>query len=216
MAGRRGMRLYAERISYRYPEAAAEVLSDVSFAMENTEMNILVGPSGCGKTTLGRILAGYQRPSAGNVFLDERPLPRKGYCPVQMVWQHPEMAVNPRVKMQKVLDEGNADEHTIRGLGIEKDWCGRYPQELSGGELQRFCIARAIGKGTRFLIADEISVMLDPITQSQIWTFLLKELKEREIGLILISHDPCLITYLKGRYSMKMIAMPELSGHTVG
>ncbi len=206
------MRLCAEHISYRYPEAVTEVLSDVSFGMENTEMNILVGPSGCGKTTLARILAGYQKPSAGKVLLDERPLPQKGYCPVQMVWQHPEMAVNPRVKMQNVLDEGNVDEYTVRGLGIEKDWCGRYPQELSGGELQRFCIARAIGKGTRFLIADEISVMLDLITQSQIWTFLLEELRKREIGLILISHDRYLVTCLKQQYSMKIIAMPELSG----
>ena len=77
----------------------------------------------------------------------------------------------------------------MRGLGIEEDWLGRYPGELSGGELQRFCIARALGAGTRFLIADEISTMLDLITQSQIWHFLLKEASAREIGLVVISHD---------------------------
>lgn len=210
--GRRKMRLSAEHISYRYPEAAAEVFSDVCFKMEHTEGKILVGPSGCGKTTFGRILAGYQKPSAGQVFLDEKPLPKRGYCPVQMVWQHPELAVNPRVKMRKVLDEGDRiDGRILRGLGIEEDWCDRYPQELSGGELQRFCIARAIGAGTRFLIADEISAMLDLITQSQIWTFLLKELREREIGLLVISHDSRLVSYLKQQYSMKVISMRELA-----
>lgn len=69
----------------------------------------------------------------------------------------------------------------------------RYPQELSGGELQRFCIARALGKGTRFLIADEISTMLDLITQSQIWNFLLKEVEERQIGLVVVSHSEPLL-----------------------
>ena len=98
--------------------------------------------------------------------------------------------VNPRVRMQAVLQEGDSiSERVIEGLGIERDWCNRYPGELSGGELQRFCIARALGERTRFLIADEISTMLDPITQSQIWNFLLAEVKERKIGLLVVSHD---------------------------
>ena len=107
-----------------------------------------------------------------------------------MIWQHPEQAVNPRVKMRRVLAEGNQiEERIVRELGIEEDWLGRYPGELSGGELQRFCIARALGEGARFLIADEISTMLDLITQSQIWNFLLKEAETRGIGLVVISHD---------------------------
>ena len=65
----------------------------------------------------------------------------------------------------------------------------RFPGELSGGELQRFCIARALGKRTRFLLADEISTMLDLITQSQIWNFLLEEVGRRRIGLVVVSHS---------------------------
>ena len=65
----------------------------------------------------------------------------------------------------------------------------RFPAELSGGELQRFSIARALGRRTRFLLADEISTMLDLITQSQLWHFILEEVKRREIGLIAVSHD---------------------------
>lgn len=200
------MQLSAEHITYRYPGSQKALLSDVSFAMENTERVGILAPSGEGKTTLCQILAGYRRPESGGVFLDGKPLPKKGYCPVQMIWQNPENAVNPRMKMREVLREGNnVGERIIRGLGIEEDWCGRYPAELSGGELQRFCIARALGEGTRFLIADEISTMLDLITQSQIWNFLLEELREREIGLVMISHSGPLLDYVCTRKT-------ELSG----
>ncbi len=100
----------------------------------------------------------------------------------------------------KILsDGGQVENRIIEGLGIEEDWLNRYPQELSGGELQRFCIARALGKETRFLIADEISTMLDLITQSQIWNFLLDEVKRREIGLIVVSHSEALLKQVAER-----------------
>ena len=96
------------------------------------------------------------------------------YCPVQMIWQHPEQAVNPRLRMKNVIEEGDrTDSELIEKLGIEPDWMNRFPTELSGGELQRFCIARALGQRTRFLLADEITTMLDLINQSQIWHFLI-------------------------------------------
>ena len=185
------MKLEASGISFRYQKGNREILNNVSLEIDSEERVGLIAPSGFGKTTFCKILAGYQRPDQGSVFLDGRPLETfQGYCPVQMIWQHPEQAVNPRVRMQAVLQEGDSiSERVIEGLGIERDWCNRYPGELSGGELQRFCIARALGERTRFLIADEISTMLDPITQSQIWNFLLAEVKERKIGLLVVSHD---------------------------
>ena len=184
------MILEARDISFSYERKGAELFSNIKFKVENNERVWVPGPSGYGKTTLCKILAGYLEPCKGQILLDGKPLPKKGYCPVQMIWQHPEQAVNPRVRMQTVLQEGDSiSERVIEGLGIERDWCNRYPGELSGGELQRFCIARALGERTRFLIADEISTMLDPITQSQIWNFLLAEVKERKIGLLVVSHD---------------------------
>lgn len=154
------MRLKAEHISYKYPGGSREVLSDVSLELGSTDRLGIAAPSGFGKTTLCQILAGYRTPTTGRVCVDDMPLPGSGYCPVQMIWQHPEQAVNPRVRMQAVLQEGDSiSERLIEGLGIERDWCNRYPGELSGGELQRFCIARALGERTRFLIADEISTM---------------------------------------------------------
>ena len=185
------MKLEARDISFRYGEGERQVLAHVDLTVESGERVGIMAPSGFGKTTLLKILAGYERPESGEVLLDGTPLERfRGYVPVQMIWQHPEQAVNPRVRMQAVLQEGDSiSERLIEGLGIERDWCNRYPGELSGGELQRFCIARALGERTRFLIADEISTMLDPITQSQIWNFLLAEVKERKIGLLVVSHD---------------------------
>ena len=85
------------------------------------------------------------------------------------------------------------EQRVIDGLGIEPAWMSRYPSELSGGELQRFCIARALGRGTRYLLADEISAMLDLITQSQLWRFLMTETEKRGIGLVVVSHSQSLL-----------------------
>ena len=77
----------------------------------------------------------------------------------------------------------------IAKLGIQRQWFSRFAQTLSGGELQRFCIARALAGNPSFLLADEISTMLDLLTQSQIWHFLLEEVEKRNIGLLVVSHD---------------------------
>lgn len=194
------MILGGKNLSYAYDRKEKMIFSNVSLSVESGERVAVLGPSGFGKTTLCKVLAGYLKPLSGEVLLDGKPLPKKGYCPVQMIWQHPEKAVNPRLRLKDTLADGqDIDERIITGLGIEKDWMNRYPQELSGGEMQRFCIARALGKDTRFLIADEISTMLDLITQSQIWNFLLKEVEERNIGMIVVSHSEGLLNRVATR-----------------
>ncbi|MBW7458705.1 ATP-binding cassette domain-containing protein, partial [Paenibacillus sepulcri] len=75
-----------------------------------------------------------------------------------------------------------------------------WPNELSGGELQRICIARALGSKTRFVIADEMTTMLDAVTQAQIWHAVLAIARERKLGLLLISHDLHLIERLCHRW----------------
>lgn len=189
------MKLKADGISFQYDNGNRKILNNVSLEIDSRERVGLIAPSGFGKTTCCKILAGYEKPDSGQVLLDGKPLSSWGdYCPVQMIWQHPELSVNPRLKMQEVLKEGDGiSPWIVEGLGIEPDWLGRYPAELSGGERQRFCIARALGQRTRFLLADEISTMLDLITQSQIWNFLLKEAKAREIGLLVVSHSDALL-----------------------
>ena len=189
------MSLKAENLSFSYENGGRHVLTRISLKIEPGERVGLVAPSGYGKTTLCRLLAGYERPEAGTVEIDSIPIENiRGCMPVQLIWQHPEQAVNPRLRMKNVIEEGDrTDSELIKKLGIEPDWMNRFPTELSGGELQRFCIARALGQRTRFLLADEITTMLDLITQSQIWHFLIEETERRDIGMLVVSHNPELI-----------------------
>ncbi|ADY57370.1 Nickel-transporting ATPase [Syntrophobotulus glycolicus DSM 8271] len=186
------MRLEARNISFRYGKGPW-ILKNFHFQMEQEERVGLIAPSGYGKSTLVKLLAGYASPAAGEILLEGRPLPKKGYCPVQLIYQHPEKAVNPRWKLKDTLFEGcSVDQELLKSMGIEEEWLQRWPNELSGGELQRFCIARALGAKTKFLIADEISTMLDVITQAQIWTYLLRAVQERKLGLLVVTHNQAL------------------------
>lgn len=195
------MILEAKHLVFRYDNGSRTILNNLNLRLESSERLGLTAPSGFGKTTCCKILSGYEEPDSGQVLLDGKTLASyRGYCPVQMIWQHPELSVNPRWKMRDVLKEGDhLKPELLEGLGIEPDWLNRYPGELSGGELQRFCIARALGERTRFLLADEISTMLDLITQSQIWKFLLEEVKRRNIGLLVVSHSDALLQKLCSR-----------------
>ena len=184
------MALKAENIWFRYNRRDPWILEDQSITVEKGERLALIAPSGRGKSTLAMILAGYLKPSSGQVLADGRPLPAKGVCPVQMIFQHPEKAVNPRWRLRRVLEEsGRADRIIPDLLGIEPAWADRFPGELSGGELQRFCVARALMSGADYLICDEISTMLDVITQARIWEVVLKEADRRNMGVIIVTHN---------------------------
>jgi peptide/nickel transport system ATP-binding protein len=189
------MRLEAKDIDFRYPRTDKWILKGINLSVEAGERVALVGPSGCGKSTLAGILSGCLTADAGAVLWDGRPLPDKGYCPVQLIRQHPELSVNPRWKMDRILRESWApDEELLNKMGLEDRWMTRRPSELSGGELQRFCIARVLGPHTKFLICDEISTMLDAITQAQIWRLLLDATAENGVGLLVVTHNPELAT----------------------
>ena len=188
-----GALLEARGVSFRYG-SGPWILQNVDLQIGQGERVGLIGPSGYGKSTLARIMAGYERPVKGRVLWKGGPLPSKGYCPVQMIYQHPEKAVNPRWKLKESVSEAWVpDDALLRELRINKDlWYGRWPNELSGGELQRFCVARVLGPKTEFIIADEMSTMLDAITQAQIWNVLLDQVKRRNLGLLVISHNMAL------------------------
>jgi peptide/nickel transport system ATP-binding protein len=183
------MLLEAKDISFGYTKNNM-VLKDVNLGIKPGERVALIGPSGCGKSTLSQILAGYITPSSGSVLFEGKPLPKEGYCPVQLIYQHPEKAINPRWKLHKTLNEAwTPDETLLAEMGIEKQWLTRYPNELSGGELQRFCVARALGPKTQFIIADEMTTMLDVITQAQIWKLMLTIVEKRGLGLLVVTHS---------------------------
>ncbi|WP_461811103.1 ABC transporter ATP-binding protein [Faecalimonas sp.] len=184
------MQLKAENISFRYTNNSPWILKDVNLEVKTGERVGIVGPSGCGKSTLAKILAGYNCATSGQILLDGKSMQIKGFSPVQMIYQHPELAVNPRWKMKKTLNEcWNPGEKLLERFGIEKEWLTRWPRELSGGELQRFCIVRVLSPESKFLICDEITTMLDVISQAQIWNALLEISKHRNYGLLIITHN---------------------------
>ncbi len=189
------MMLEAKGLTFSYRRGSTPVLRDISLSISSGERVGLKAPSGRGKTTLCRLLAGYDKPQKGRVLLDSRPLREyRGACPVQMIWQHPEMVVDPLLRLGETLREaGEIDKRMLDELHIEDGWLERYPAELSGGELQRFCLARALRPSTKYLLCDEISAMLDLVTQAQIWHFLLEEAERRGMGLLVVSHDDALL-----------------------
>jgi peptide/nickel transport system ATP-binding protein/Fe3+-transporting ATPase len=176
------------------------LLEGVDCAVHSGEIVGLPGPSGCGKSTLAKLLAGFVFPQSGKITCNGRPLPANGCAPVQMIFQHPELAVNPRWKISKILAEGNNNcAELLYHFGIHQNQLERYPHELSGGELQRITLIRVMTPATRYLIADEMTASLDPATQASIWKTVLSWAKTEQVGILAISHDTSLLNCICDR-----------------
>ena len=200
--------LEAKDLSYRYGEDSP-VLCNVSLRVADGERLALLGPSGRGKSTLALLLAGYLPPQKGTITLDGARLPKDCYNPVQLIYQHPEKAMDPRWKVKDSLSEAwDVPDELLRAIGIEPDWLTRWPNELSGGQLQRLSILRALSPKTRVLIADEITASLDPITQAQIWSVILREIEKNRTMLIAITHNEALAQ----RICTRMVHIEDLQG----
>lgn len=193
------MILEAKDLTFRYPrQRGGAAVERVSLTLRSGERVGLSASSGRGKTTLCRLLAGHERPDSGQVLLDGLPLSQyRGFCPVQLLLQHPEEAADPLLKLKAALYEaGPVNREVLEGLRIQESWLERYPSELSGGELQRICVARTLRPELKFLLCDEASAMLDLITQAQLWRFLLDYAQAHRLGLLIVSHDLSLLNRL--------------------
>lgn len=198
------MSLAAERISFAYPNGRA-LYRGFSLAVEPGERVALAAPSGSGKTTLCRLLAGYLEPDGGTVSVDGVPLVplsrRRGAAarrpmPVQLLAQHPEQAFDPRLPMEKSMREGSVagpSDVLLSRFGVRPEWLSRFPHELSGGELMRLAMVRALAARPRYLIADESTAMLDAVTQVEIWRALMRTADADGLGIVLVSHSPALV-----------------------
>lgn len=117
-----------------------------------------------------------------------------------MIFQHPDLAVNPRWKVEKILREGNPSARELfSDFGVCRGWLSRYPHELSGGELQRITLIRAMTPSTRYLIADEMTASLDPSSQALIWKAVLQWARKNQVGILAISHDLELLQQISDR-----------------
>lgn len=189
--------LDAKNLYFRYAPDSPWLFNGFSMDVSPGEVVGLQGPSGRGKSTLARILCGYLHPHSGIVAVDGHSGIRNGFNPVQLLFQHPELSVDPRWKIREILREGHTPaEAQLAAFDIDPDWLGRYPCELSGGQLSRVCLVRALSPEVKFLIADEITTMLDALTQARIWKSLLHYSEENRIGMLVISHDEPLLKRL--------------------
>jgi len=186
--------LHAANVSFRYHSAQPWVLSDVDLQVAPGEVVGLCGPSGGGKSTLGRVLAGMLRPDRGRVTVDGRSARhRRGPFPVQMVLQDAQQAMDPRWTVRRILATGATGAGLAGTQLVDPTWLDRRPHELSGGELQRVNLARALLARPRYLVVDEITASLDAITQARIWQLLLHRCGRAGVGVLAIAHDRALL-----------------------
>lgn len=206
--------LQADQVEYRH-ETRTPLLDGVTCRIDPGEVVGLPGPSGCGKTTLGLLLSGYLQPMQGRILCDDSPLAAGGRNPVQMVFQHPDLAVNPRWQAGRIIAEGNPDAgELLTEFGIAPQWLRRYPHELSGGELQRITLIRAMHPATRYLIADELTASLDSVTQALIWHKLLAWARSHTVGILVISHDRKLLSRICDRLDEQFAPGPPRQDHS--
>lgn len=192
--------LEVKNLRFRWQADGPWMLNGVNLHVAAGETVGIMGRSGCGKSTMARLLSGHMPMQSGEVLLDGKPLPATGARPVQLVMQHAELALNPRWRIGESLREGwQPDAQTLHSFGIREAWLKRFPHELSGGEMQRISIVRALIPQLRVLVADELTTMHDPITQVQIWRALQEQARQRGVGLLAISHDASLLQALNAR-----------------
>jgi peptide/nickel transport system ATP-binding protein len=195
-------------------------VSDVSFTVQPGEIISLIGESGSGKTTVGRMILRLTDPTAGAITFEGRDVAgfdrgdlRRYYAHVQGVFQDPFSSYNPVYKIDRVLgmirtsyltglsaSEWSAKvRSSLEAVSLEPaDVLGKYPHQLSGGQLQRLMIARALVLDIKFLVADEIISMLDASTRIDVLN-LLGDLKERGLGVLFVTHDLSLGNYISDK-----------------
>jgi oligopeptide/dipeptide ABC transporter ATP-binding protein len=230
----KGLKKYFHRGKGRFVRA----VNGVSFTLNQNEILGVVGESGCGKSTLGRLVLGLIEPTEGQVFFQGEDTLGRKIAPVrhamQMVFQNPYASFNPKIRISGALTEVcryygmNREESRkqiaalFAGIGLSDDLLNRWPQELSGGQLQRLAIARALLANPILLVADEPLSALDVSVQAQLLNLLENLRKTRSLAMLFISHDMTVIEYLCDQVAVMYLGVlvelapaAELFGHTL-
>lgn len=194
------------------------VLNDVSLSLEQGKCLGIIGESGSGKSTLGRIITGIEKADSGVVEFEGKNIHQKENRNVKndvsIVFQNYVSSVNPKFSVAQIIaepliissqvnkskiDKNKIDEEVkkmIKIVGLSEEFLERFPHELSGGQLQRVCIARAIVTKPKFILLDEAVSSLDVSTQVEILDLLQKLKKEYNLSYVFITHDLLTITYI--------------------
>ncbi|MGW2792592.1 ABC transporter ATP-binding protein [Streptomyces sp. NPDC001251] len=192
-------------------ERGRPVVQDVSLAVARGEAVGLLGPSGCGKSTLARVAALLHRPDAGTVVLDGTTVhdyrhraPRALRTAVGVVFQSPRLSADPRLRLRDLIAEplkatGRRIEIRERvdelahAVGLGGDLLTRGAHEVSDGQLQRACLARALVLRPRLLICDEMTAMLDASTTAALVAAVEAYRRETKASLLAVGHDQVLL-----------------------
>ncbi|WGE52150.1 ABC transporter ATP-binding protein [Actinobacillus equuli] len=174
------------------------LFSELSFDLHRGEILGVVGHSGIGKSTLADVLCGLLKPKAGEVIWHSRQHKKHQ---VLKLYQDPPEAFAPTVSLQTLLDDV-IDKHKLdrslipsllQQLALTPEILARNAENVSGGELQRVAILRALLLEPVLLFADEVTSRLDPITQKETIELLINQCRQRQCALVIVSHDPYLI-----------------------
>ncbi|MDR2349809.1 MAG: ATP-binding cassette domain-containing protein [Deltaproteobacteria bacterium] len=203
------MLLKLDNVGFKYKFTGQCVLNGVSLHLDKGETVAIFGDSGSGKSTIGKIVSGIIPPTKGNIVFDGQParMPFKGSARrnIQIIFQHPEVSFNPKLTLLESLKEPyvilNAGfslsklRAYLERYGIHPEILKRRPHALSGGELQRLAIARAMIMEPKLVILDEPTAMLDVISQAQIIRLLNDVQKAKGVSYLFISHDIALCEF---------------------
>lgn len=180
-----------------------DALTQINLEIAAGETVGLVGESGSGKSTLSKVLGGLLKPYKGEIEFAGLPV-KIPFSPqtrrqIQMIFQHPETAFDPKMKLFESLKEAYTIYHlafskqilldTLQQYGLYEEHIEKYPSQLSGGEIQRACLARSLVLQPKLLILDEITSMLDVISQAQMIKLLLENQKRNGTAYLFITHD---------------------------
>lgn len=203
------IQLKIANITARYPGTSIDVLKDINVEIIKGKTVAVVGESGSGKSTLARVITGLLPPTQGSVKFHDRELtpqlrhrPKKDLQSIQMIYQMADVAMNPRHKIKDIIGrplefylgvKGKAREKRVLDLlqhiELPEEYGDRYPAQLSGGEKQRVCIARALAAEPELIICDEVTSALDQLVAEGILDLLLNLQKELNVSYLFITHD---------------------------
>lgn len=197
------MLMKMENISKQYSKKGEFIIEDICIEIDKGETVGIFGISGGGKSTIGQIMAGIFPQSKGKIYFKDSEIkfPFKGESRrrIQILFQHPEVAFNPKMQLIDSMKEPfkfsnlpYEEERLIDYLqqyGIYREHIYRMPNELSGGELQRMALARAMLMEPELIILDEPTSMLDVISQAQVIKLLKEVQKKNKVAYLFISHD---------------------------